>query len=363
MLNSSPFLLIGLIVMTIPALSGQVTEVTLQDPHVRTMGRTLTTGTSQTLEYPGIEIVLRFKGSSLRLEGEGLSGENWFNLELNGQVQDPVETGVGSFSLSLAEGLNQDEVHTVRLLRRNEHWQGSVRLDRFLIEGGESLAPPPFSSRRMMAIGDSITCGQGVDFIPPDAKEGHHTANAGGSYAWLLARSLGTQIHLVSYGGKGLIRDWEGNYDDLRAPEFFERTSPYDPDALWDHHSYQPELILIALGTNDFSSGLMDPDTYAAAYVRFIERIHAVHPKAKFLLMSSPMLERTASEGEPAKETVLRQALRKVETHYRNHDSITLRIHEVGHYPGTEWDAHPIAPQHQAIAEELTPVIREMLEI
>jgi hypothetical protein len=39
-----------------------------------------------------------------------------------------------------------------------------------------------------------------------------------------LARALDAQVHLVSYGGRGLLRDWQGKTDVLNAPQFFQLT-------------------------------------------------------------------------------------------------------------------------------------------
>lgn len=313
------------------------------------------------LEYPGVEIEVRFRGRELRLEGVGVSGENWFNVTLDGAERPILGLPRGPFEVILAEGLDPETPHLLRMVRRNEAWQGRVRLDRFEVEDGGFLPPPPLPSRKLMVIGDSITCGQGVDWIPPDAIEGNHNANAEGTYGWLLAKIFGTQIQFVSYGGKGLIRDWEGKTDVVRAPQFFERTSPDAPDSSWDHDRYHPDLVIVMLGTNDFSRGVLPVDTYASAYVSFIERIRAVHPETKVLLVSSPIFEGEPDEdGSPGKGAVLEACLRETVKRLEAQGADYVAMAIVGHYPGTEWDAHPIAPQHRRIAADLMGPIEQL---
>ena len=64
-----------------------------------------------------------------------------------------------------------------------------------------------------------MACGEGVD--RPSQQEGDQASGADAlhSYGMLLARALGAQCHLVCYGGRGLIRDWQGRQGDPKRPQ------------------------------------------------------------------------------------------------------------------------------------------------
>src|SRR5690606_37291503 len=150
-------------------------------------------------------------------------------------------------------------------VRRNEAWHGLLRIDSFATDG-ELLAPPVETRERaMLCIGDSITCGEATDLAPPATEKAHEHWNAEAAYGWLLAKRFDARLALVSYGGRGLTRDWQGIETGANAPDFFERTLPDDPGARWDHDAYQPDLVTIALGTNDFSKGIPERDRFVAA--------------------------------------------------------------------------------------------------
>jgi len=327
---------------------------------VRLSGRTLVEGEGVVLSFPGTEIRVRFRGSKLALSGEGLTGANWFNRRVDGQPQPRLDLtdGTGPFEIVLAKDLDPDVVHEVRLVRRNEAWQGTVRLDRFsLPEGGEFLDPPAARPLQLMCLGDSITCGHGTELIPPFAPRGNSTANAELTYGWALAARYGADLQLVSYGGRGLVRDWQGNRDALKAVELFERSHADRAEPAWDHSRDAPALITICFGTNDYASGVLKLPEFTAALQELVDRVHAVHPGAKVLLLSSPMLASYA----PGKSAEVIAALYRVKRSVDESGGDWLRVHVWDAYAGTPWDSHPTGPQHQAMARELFPLFEAWL--
>ena len=77
-----------------------------------------------------------------------------------------------------------------------------------------------------MFIGDSVTCGGGVDNNAQCKPDPEHPANnVYDSYGMLLGRRMDAQIQLVCYGGRGLERDYRGlGISDgvLNAPQFLD---------------------------------------------------------------------------------------------------------------------------------------------
>lgn len=327
-------------------------------PFISYTGRVLIKNETTTLSFPGTEIRIRFEGTSLAFKGQVLGGDAWFNLQIDGKPKPRIDLPQGSFTKIIAEDLDPKTSHEIRIVRRNEAWQGTIRLDQFIVSAdGKFLEGPEARERKILCLGDSITCGQGTEFYPPYSVAGNSNANAELSFGWQLAKHFDADVNLASYGGRGIVRDYLGNTESMHADEIFERTHSDSPEPRWDHSQYTPDLITICFGTNDYATGFVDRDPYFLAYKNLIERVHSVHPDAKILLLSSPMLPGYA----PDKAKHLYQILVDLKENFTKNGFQFLEVYELGDYAGTEWDAHPTGKQHTAITEELIPIISKWL--
>jgi len=378
--------LLGPVLATLTLMSATAAQASISipatDASVRWMGRTAKSAEGVTMGFPGTEIVLCFSGSAkVGMKGiipGGEGKEGWFNVYLDGTALPTLCLGGGSFDITLAEGLDGAATHTLRLVRRNEAWQGLATISAFsLDDGAKPLEAPTPPSRRIMCIGDSITGGQNIELLDA-SRMGTVNANAELAYGWLLARDLGAQVNLVSYGGKGIVRDWRGlnnaimreAYNDKRlasqapevitVPDFFERALPDDPATAWDHSAYQPDLILICIGQNDFSQISLPASEYAAEYIKFVERLRSVHPQASIILLSSPMAEQTRDDGWLPRGKALELSLSLVEQHFARKGDLAVRTLYISHMPGTQIDSHPVVWQHRRMADEILPLARAM---
>jgi lysophospholipase L1-like esterase len=161
---------------------------------------------------------------------------------------------------------------------------------------------------------------------------------------------------LVSCGGRGLIRDWQGVRSGTNAPQFYELALPDDPAAWWDHQRYVADAIGIELGQNDFSSGIPDQAEYVNAYVQFVEKLRRDAPQAVIFLMNSPM-QADASTGDPRRAALcayLAQVVAKCNTP-------KVILAPLRHYAGVPGNTHPTGADHAAMADELEPVFRRAL--
>src|SRR6201995_4212179 len=92
----------------------------------------------------------------------------------------------------------------------------------FDMGSGSCGAAPALPPRKLMFIGDSVTCGEMDAWEPTRDMNDRLNCDARVSYGMLVAQRLGAQCHLVSYGGRGIIRDWQGIRETRNAPQFYE---------------------------------------------------------------------------------------------------------------------------------------------
>jgi lysophospholipase L1-like esterase len=340
----------------------QHTHISPRHNAIRIIGRTADFAPDEVrMGFPGITIQFAYRGPAPTVLFGANSADCYFDLQCNDWEPTTFRLAEGRCELALPTGVTSDLPNRIEIVRRNESWQGVASFYGLLLpEGGELTPLPAAATRRMLFIGDSITGGAGLERLPPVPDVTHRSSNARRSFGWLLGKWLNAEVHLVCYGGRGLVRDWQGLTDIANAPQFFQLALPDDPSIPWDHTLFLPQAIVICLATNDFNQGLLDEATYTAAYLRFIEAIRTAHPAAAIILAESPMFGETPGSDDWARRALLRRCLDKICVERKLVGDGKITVAPVSHFPGTSADSHPVAFQHEQIALSILPVLRQM---
>jgi lysophospholipase L1-like esterase len=336
-----------------PAPSGALIAPT--DARISIMGRVDASDAARLrFAYPGITIRFRFTGGAAAALWLCDSDSVWITTIVDHGEPVLQLLKKGASEVAVASGLDAGP-HTVEIVKRTETWQGVLTFGGVRLEpGGQLLAAPALSSRKLLFIGDSVTCGAGVDNYPTCQKAPGRNGNPYDSYGMLLGRRLDAQVHLVCYGGRGVVRDYRGLKDVLNAPEFFHYSVPTDDAARraeWSDTRWVPNAVVVSLGTNDWNLQKTQPlaqDEFVTKYVKFLRELTLRYPAAPIFvtqgaIVSDPVL------AEWIQETVTRVADDRV------------RWLASRHYPGSECDAHPELLQHRRMADDLEPVLRQAL--
>ena len=258
-------------------------------PAVRVVGRTGMGPATGSIEYswPGVNIQASFMGTQASMMVNNASANNRLTVVVDGGSPKTIAMVSGQSTVALASGLPSG-MHEMVIWRNTEASPGGLTtfdgLTGFGPAGG-LLAPPSEPARRIEMIGDSLSVGAGV--------EGNATC-AGGidaytnnylAYGSVATRALSAEVVTIAYSGIGVYRNFgetTPTADSLTMP----RRYPYAiPDTvLWDFSLYQPHVVVINLGTNDFGAG--DPGTpFENAYVSFVQAIRVKYPDTYFILI------------------------------------------------------------------------------
>jgi len=262
----------------------------------------------------------------------------------------PITSGQRIYPL--ASELPSGKMHHIALFKRSEGCTGTLRFGGFEASVDGSFASPLPRSRKILAIGDSITCGYGNEAAT--SKEGNTIENQNGymSYAAIAARDLDADLMMVCWSGKGLYRNLDRTNDRVAAlPDLFEQTLPMSKDETWNHHRFIPDVISINLGTNDMGRlGNKEPlkqEDYERAYAKFITRLRSFAPNAKIIISIGPMTNEPVATWLP-----------KIAAQFKNvsvliYPPYAERDESAGH-------GHPSVKKDLMMARRLEGQIREM---
>ena len=238
--------------------------------------------------------------------------------------------------------------HNVEFRKRSEAAYGSI-----FVQSGSS---PASSDRLIEFIGDSITVGYGLDGDGPDCANTAQVEDNPKTYAALAANALEADYNIVAWSGKGIVRNTPSDNGPLMS-ELWTRYGANDADNTYDF-SVQAQVVVINLGTNDFSSGgrdALDLNAYQSAITSFISTVQNKYPQATFFLMSSPMLADSAGVGND-QHTQMSTALQNVASSVGGH---FVDWPTQGSALGCGY--HPNADTHAAEAPVLASAIQNVM--
>ncbi|MCF3649605.1 GDSL-type esterase/lipase family protein [Synoicihabitans lomoniglobus] len=330
------------------------------DPRIAIIGRTAVNDTGVVMAYPAITLRFRYRGAAPTVHLNSSNADNSFNLSCNGWQPVTLRLHDGANTIALPTGDAPAEGWIIELVRRNEAWMGVSTFTGLTIpDGGELLPAPVLPERKLLLIGDSAACGEFIERFPPeDISEHPRAINAGRSFGVLLGKALDAQVHVVAYGGRGVVMDWAGRTATNNAPQFFPLALPDDPAARWDHDRYQPDVILLHLGLADFLTDPIPDADYVAAYDAFLDDVRTAHPTAAIVLTEASGLSDDPATVRGARRIRLRDCLDTLVTRRHQKGDTRVSLAPLGFYPGTASDPHPVAFQHEQMALELEPSIR-----
>jgi carbohydrate esterase-like protein/GDSL-like lipase/acylhydrolase family protein len=240
---------------------------------VHRVGRFVEDPAGPVFSWSGTSFRTRIDGPSLSVHLDGAGGV-YFEIVVDGASTGTFQTTGGDAVYDVVQGLPAGE-HDVEIHRRNEGFFGDVQL--LELVGSLVESPSPYA-HRMEYIGDSITCGYGIEGLDGSCEFSGDTESAYTTYAAIAARNVGAAAHIVAYSGKGVFQNYGGNQVEL-MPELWLRTLTNSAAPAWDFTSFVPEAVVVNLGTNDFSTAIQEND-FVSAYVAFLGAIRGNYPSA-----------------------------------------------------------------------------------
>ncbi len=243
-------------------------------------------------DWSGVYIQFSFRGTELAFRMSD-SGHNYYNVLVDDRAAKVIEVKSDT-TLVIAKDLST-QIHRVQIYKRTEGNQGTGTFKGILIpENGEMLAWKDIPTRKIEFIGNSITCGYGTEGLSKSERWKPSTENNYQSYAPIMARAFKADYHIVAHSGMGVVRNYgyKEKVSPSAMPDRFNRVFDEKEQPLWNFKSWKPDVVVINLGTNDFSTQpYPDKAVFKAGYEKLINEVRRQYDDLPIFCMVGPMTD------------------------------------------------------------------------
>jgi len=212
-------------------------------------------------EWPGVYFEAAFRGDRVILKFDDPANEYRLLIDDLPAVT-LAQPGTAEVTISgLADG-----IHTVRLEKVTESIDRPATFAGFYVAAtARPIALPPPRPRQIEFIGDSIMAGYGIRSGTRQctSEEVRLRTDTQAAYATLVARRFDADYQVNAISGRGLVRNYGGEAPETPLPALYPRALP-SREGVWRDQSWQPQVIVLGLFTNDFSTPLKPGETWAS---------------------------------------------------------------------------------------------------
>ena len=345
-------------------------KISAENADIRRLGRTLMRNGTLWLGYSLTGAEFDFDGTSLSAEitTDWVNDEAWkenfqpyMAVLVNGKLSKRFAVSEGTAQYELYRSEKAEKVR-IRLVKLSENAFSKVGVLSFSADG-KLTATKPCSERRIEFVGDSITCGFGIEGRSVCDNFRTSTENPLINYASLTANELGAEYQLTSWTAIGVysnsVKDERVTEPDdaWTMPVIYDYTDKAVDGMLgnepekWDFSRFAPQLIVVNLGTNDkdFTRGI--PERTAAfenCYREFIAHIREKNPQAHIICALGAMGRELLPQVENAVKSLADERI----------TSLGFDVQREEDGIGSEW--HPSAVTHRKMADKLIAEIERL---
>lgn len=339
---------------------------------VKYLGRAYFDGSDLICAYSGTGLEFTFTGTKAEITVEGDNAAKPDNDDNNARIAIYVD-GERVIDEMLKESehtytafeSDSEKTVTISLVKLSETAMSTFSVTGITVEGGE-ISPTPDKELYIEFVGDSITCGYGVD----DEDRDHHfsttTEDCTKTYAYKTAQALDADYSLVSISGYGIISGYTNDpskkSDSQVLPKYYDKigfsyANSQVSEIEWGFER-QPDIIVINLGTNDESYTKTDKDKMAefgTAYIDFVKHIREKNPDAEIFCVLGIM-------GNGLARTIIS------EVKAYNEETGDAKVYSMAFAPQNQADGyaadwHPTEKTHEKASAKLVDKIKTTLGI
>lgn len=343
------------------------------EDNVRFLGRAVFIDGLLRLAYSGSGAEFAFKGTSLSIVVRGddnIEKEDSSNLPriavfVNGErvVDEVLSKPETTLEVCSSAELRECTVSVVKL---SETGNSTCAIKSIAVSECGNIIPTNKKAHSIEFIGDSITCGYGVD-----TDRDHHfstgTEDCTKTYAGITAQLLDCDCSIVAKSCHGVIT--ASTVDGTKQnwgimPQYYECFGSgagcingiYPESIKWDFNKHRNDVVVINLGTNDYTYTGDNPerlDEYRLGYVDFLIRLRELNPDSKIICTVGMM-------GDELYKTI-ECAADEYTSKTGDMNVVCYRFDVQDSADGYGGDYHPSAATHEKAAKKFAEFIKSVM--
>lgn len=265
-------------------------------------------------EWPGVYFESAFSGDRVVLRFDDAANEYRLTID----DLPPIAIARPGASDVTVRGL-ADRPHRLRLEKVTESIDLPATFAGFHVPAAaRPLALPPPRTRQIEFIGDSNMAGYGIrsDTRQCTRDEVRLLTDTQAAYPALVARRFDADYQVNAISGRGLVRNYAGEVPEAPLPAVYARARPSAP-AEWHDPAWQPQIIVVGLFANDFSTPLKPGEAWSstdelvaafgAAYPPFLAELHRRSPEAAVLVIWPDLPDQPESQSAAMADALQRR--------------------------------------------------------
>ena len=358
--------------------NGEISDmsVELKEENFKELGRTYymedkiycaLSGTGVEFTFTGTACSVTIAGDSSSTNPSAKDNQARVAVYVNGQrvVDDMIDNAEETYEVFKSDTEQSVEVRIVKL---SESPHSTFAISDISVTGRD-VKPTEDKELFIEFVGDSITCGYGVDDEVKEHNFSTTTEDVTKAYAYKTAQLLNADYSMVSFSGYGIISgysDGENKVASQTVPQYYTKlgyswtsNGLFSPAMLdWDFGRRQPDVIVINLGTNDdsYCKNIQERCLeYQQEYVNFLKTVRENNPDAVIIGALGVMGQNLC----PYVEAAIKQY--SEETGDTNVEY--LMFDQQDQRDGLAADWHPTETTHGKAAEKLAEKIKEVLAV
>lgn len=344
--------------------------------NVKALGRTMLTdddmlwlafsGSGAEFTFNGTKAEVVIAGDDNAEKPDNEDNQARIAIYVNGErvVDDMIDHAEETYTVFESETPAECDVKIVKL---SETANSTCAVKSVTVDAEEGIKPAEKKAHFIEFVGDSITCGYGVD---DEVKEHHFsttTEDVTKTYAYKTAEKLDADYSMVSISGYGIISgysDGKKKVAEQQLPKYYDKLgNSYGTfggkrvsGQAWDFTGYTPDAIVVNLGTNDASYTKNKEDRvqdYVDSYVEFLKKLRTNNPDAQIFCTLGIM----GQDLYPAVE----QAVQNYSEETGDTKVTAMAFDIQSQSDGYAADWHPTEATHEKASEKLVSEIKSVM--
>ncbi len=303
-------------VFVLPFKESEYTQYNPTEDNIKAIGRTYYENEVRYLSHSGSGIEFSFKGdyATINIVGDAIEYQQphhhaRFAIYKNGEliIDETVKEAEKTYRIDADNGNTETVVTVIKLSEADKSAFGVGKIGVF---SNRKITPTKHKDLKIEFIGDSITCGYGVDEENINGVFSTSTENFTKTYAYITAQNLNADYSVVAFSGYGVVSGFTANgvrNEKATVEQYYDKSAflSYGREMPWYFPDFQSDIVVINLGTNDASycsKSYQRQQMFISEYVSLLRTVRSYNQNAYILCILGDMNNSLYSSIERAVE-------------------------------------------------------------